>query len=128
MTSQFADLAEENEKLKREKELLSSQLAQTKKRCDDMIAFLTRCFNVGPDQISRIVRQGGDGPVGVTAPGGGGGDGLKLKLFGVWLDEDRKSKKREREDKVGLTGPGPEEMRGFELPPHPPFKSSKVCN
>ncbi|OWM82174.1 heat shock factor protein HSF24 [Punica granatum] len=126
LTSQFADLTDENEKLKREKEQLSTELAQTKKQCDEMVAFLTGYLKVAPDQISLIMRQGAGG-----AARDGGEEGLKLKLFGVWLDEgkEQNKKKREREEKVGLTGPGgPEEMRAFDLHPHPPLKSSKVCN
>lgn len=124
-TSQFADLTDENQKLKREKEVLSSELAQAKKQCDEMVSFLTRCLNVGPDEISRIMKQHGGGRPNQDATSGSGGEeGLKLKLFGVWLDEDRKQKKRNREERL----PGSEEIRAFELHRHPPLKSSKVCN
>lgn len=128
MISQFADLTDENEKLKREKEHLSTELAQTKKQCDKIIAFLTRYLNVGPDQISRIMREGGGGHGADAAVGGGGEEGSKVKLFGVWLGDDGRNKKREWEEMAGLTGPDPEESGGFELQPHPPLKSSKVRN
>ncbi|KAK4798528.1 hypothetical protein SAY86_030854 [Trapa natans] len=117
-SSQLADLTDENQKLKREKEILSSELAQAKKQCDEMISFLTKYLNVGPEQISRILKQQTIEPAkDFVASNGGGDEGLKLKLFGVWLDEDLKDKKRARE-----------EIHGFELHPHPPLKSSKVCN
>ncbi|KAF2283720.1 hypothetical protein GH714_014468 [Hevea brasiliensis] len=73
MTTQFADLSGENKKLKKDNEMLSSELAQAKKQCDELIAFLTEYVKVGPDQINRIMRQGSccgstlDGLVGAAA-------------------------------------------------------------
>ncbi|CAI0430039.1 unnamed protein product [Linum tenue] len=58
-TTQFAELSGENEKLKKDNELLSSELAQAKKQCDELIAFLTGYVKVGPEQIHRIMRQDG---------------------------------------------------------------------
>ncbi|KAK4749408.1 hypothetical protein SAY87_026857 [Trapa incisa] len=110
MTPQLADLAGENERLKREKELLSSQLAETNRQNDEMISLLTRCLNVGRDQIDSILER---------ADAGGQGKGLKLRLFGVWLDEDKRSKKREREEAAATFG--------LSGPPRP-LKSTKVCN
>lgn len=121
-------MTDENQKLKREKELLGSELAKAKKQCDEMIAFLTKYLNVGPDQVSRIMQQHVAEPTQDAALVNSGDEGLKLKLFGVWLDEDRKNKKREREERAGLTGPCPDNIRAFELHSHPPLKSSKVCN
>ncbi|MBA0760896.1 hypothetical protein Gotri_023608, partial [Gossypium trilobum] len=60
-TNQYADLSDENEKLKKDNEMLSSELAQAKKQCDELVAFLTECVKVGPDQIDRIMRQGNGG-------------------------------------------------------------------
>ncbi|XP_074308775.1 heat shock factor protein HSF24 [Silene latifolia] len=52
------DLSGENDKLRRDNELLSSELARTKKQCDELVAFLTRHLNVGPDQIDRVLQCG----------------------------------------------------------------------
>ncbi|CAI0430201.1 unnamed protein product [Linum tenue] len=56
-TTQFLELSGENEKLKKDNELLSSELAQAKKQCDELIAFLTGYVKVGPEKIHRIMRQ-----------------------------------------------------------------------
>ncbi|KAH9614891.1 hypothetical protein KSS87_017596 [Heliosperma pusillum] len=53
-----ADLSGENDKLRRDNEMLSSELARTKKQCDELVAFLTRHLNVGADQIDRVLQCG----------------------------------------------------------------------
>ncbi|KAK8710880.1 hypothetical protein V6N13_146189 [Hibiscus sabdariffa] len=58
ITTQLFDLSGENKKLIKHNEMLSSELAQTKKQCDDLVVFLTECVKVKPDQINRIMRQG----------------------------------------------------------------------
>ncbi|KAK6924059.1 Heat shock factor (HSF)-type, DNA-binding [Dillenia turbinata] len=107
VNNQFADLSDKNEKLKRDNEMLSSELAQTKKQCDELVAFLTEHVKVTPDQINQIMLQG-------TSCGSSTNDGLcgrstrvqvdddddvekaePLKLFGVLLNATRK---RSRED------------------------------
>lgn len=126
-----ADLSGENEKLKKDNEKLSSELAQTKKQCDELVAFLKDSLNVGPDQINRIIRQGSygssldavrfdDDEKNEVAKGeSGSGDGsVNLKLFGVWLNGKEKMKiganngnccnKRGREDQMGFGGPNKE--------------------
>lgn len=115
-TAKVADLTDENAKLKRDNEMLSSELAQAKKQCDELVSFLTEYVKVGPDQINRIMRQGScmsmvtheDEHHQIGEPSG------NLKLFGVWVREDQMSKKRGREDGVGYHAPL--------------MKSSKVCN
>ncbi|GMH14785.1 hypothetical protein Nepgr_016626 [Nepenthes gracilis] len=115
--AQFADLSGENEKLKRDNQVLSSELAQTKLQCQELIAFLTDSLNVGPDQINRIMRRGSCGPAGdgILLDGCdndddddekdrkiGGGEGLKL--FGVLLKgrkEREEGKKTEDGRKEG---------------------------
>ena len=72
-TAQVSDLSGENEKLKKDNEMLSSELAQTKKQCDELVAFLTEYLKVGPDQINHIIRQGGCGSSCVDKIIGGGG-------------------------------------------------------
>ncbi|KAF2295239.1 hypothetical protein GH714_032264 [Hevea brasiliensis] len=139
MTTQVADLSGENEKLKKDNEKLSSELAQAKKQCEELIAFLTEYVKVGPDQISHIMRQGSccgstlNGLVSGMAVGaddhddddekdcknddgenGGGGSGKSFKLFGVLLKGN--TKKRGRAENLGFTGPGPH------------AKEIKICN
>ncbi|KAI4327456.1 hypothetical protein L6164_019915 [Bauhinia variegata] len=155
MTTQYADLSGENEKLKKDNELLSSELAQAKKQCDELIAFLKDCLKVGPDQINRILRQGSSGssldemvgPVpGLTVEDDDDenavGDemerkgGETLKLFGVWLKgkdddgdgEEKISHKRRRQDQSSFSGPHDHAKELKAVPVNGTIKSSKVCN
>ncbi|KAH7520173.1 heat shock factor protein HSF24 [Ziziphus jujuba] len=142
---QVAGLSDENEKLKKDNEILSSELAQTKKQCDELIAFLTEYMKVGPDQINRIMRQGSCGSTrdGLADDDDDDENGFEkeekeeegLKLFGVWVkgnDNDKEKttvkKKRSREEKtVGFVLPHAKEMKTVDF--HTPLmKSSKVCN
>ncbi|XP_030975693.1 heat shock factor protein HSF24 [Quercus lobata] len=145
-TAQASDLSGENEKLKKDNEMLSSELAQTKKQCEELVAFLTEYLKVGPDQINHIIRQGGscgsscvDEIIGAGGPiigkvdsnddddddennvvedngNGNGNGGEGLKLFGVWLKGNRK---RGRDEKMGFNN-------GSHT--HPLAKEMKVCN
>ncbi|KAF8023155.1 hypothetical protein BT93_F0603 [Corymbia citriodora subsp. variegata] len=139
--AQFADLTGENEKLRKDNEALSSELAQAKKHCDELVAFLTECLKVAPDQIDRIVRRGSRGSAAFAAGDGAGAGGAdrdgdddekaaaaaaevdgekSMKLFGVWLNgQEKEERKRAREEKVGPPGM---EFR------QPLMKTSKVCN
>ncbi|MFQ6645083.1 hypothetical protein Gotur_020459 [Gossypium turneri] len=137
-TNQFTDLSEENQKLKRDNEMLSIELAQAKRKCDELVAFLTECVKVGPDQINRIMPQGSCGS---TINGEGPGricgvdDGEKtreedmggLKLFGVWLKGVEK--KRAREETIMYGGPHAKEMKTVDFR-HVPLvmERGKVCN
>ncbi|KAK8716684.1 hypothetical protein V6N13_043988 [Hibiscus sabdariffa] len=140
----FADLSDENEKLKKDNEMLSSELAQAKKQCDELVAFLTEYVKVGPDQIDRIMRQGSGGSThdgdargsfhgdddndddenenGEAEEGNG-----SLKLFGVWLKSA--GQKRAREGKIKYGGPRAKEMKTVDFN-HVSMvmKSGKVCN
>ncbi|XP_050207084.1 heat shock factor protein HSF24 [Mercurialis annua] len=126
-TLQVADLSDENEKLKKDNENLSSELTQAKKQCDELIAFLTEYVKVGPDQINRIIRQGSCSESstvdGLTSGGskmsddddenGSGDEGENgIKLFGVLLNGN--SKKRGRSENIGFVGPN--------------AKGIKICN
>ncbi|KNA05665.1 hypothetical protein SOVF_188060, partial [Spinacia oleracea] len=55
---EIADLSGENEKLRRDNEMLNSELVQTKKQCEELMGFLSAHFKVGPDQINHILQQG----------------------------------------------------------------------
>ncbi|KAL2348398.1 hypothetical protein Fmac_002398 [Flemingia macrophylla] len=106
-TAASRELWSENEKLKKDNETLSCELARARKQCDELVAFLRDRLMVGPDQIDRIMRQGGEDAVGES-----GGD--CLKLFGVWLKEDSltdKSRKRGRPDQMGFGGPRLDESK-----------------
>jgi len=132
----LTDLSDENEKLRRDNQILSSELAETKKQCDELVAFLKENFKVGADQISRIMnKQEGLGLACGSTNGGNddvNGDednnekegeeedkkdveeedveGLKVKLFGVLLKSQEetggKIKKRAREENMGQLGLG----------------------
>lgn len=145
--AQYADLSNENEKLKRDNELLSSELAQAKKQCDELVAFLTEYVKVAPDQINRIMRQGScgstldglNGEMHTAVDGdddddenGGGNTEECLKLFGVWVKANER--KRGRDENLGFGGPHRKEMKtaDFEAPWMKIVSSqggtSKVCN
>lgn len=137
--AQFADLTDENERLKKDNEVLSCELVQAKKQCDKLIAFLTEYVKVEPGQINRIVRQGsccGGGTAfdGLAASAAGGAcaeDGddhddddddddekdnhsneKGLKLFGVLVKCNKNGeRKRGRGDKGGLSGPHAKEIK-----------------
>lgn len=111
--AKFGVISEENDKLKKENEKLSWELAQTKKQCDELIGYLTQYVKVGPDQINHIVRQGSCGSShddvvdadvlvgekGKTANNECDDDenenGECVKLFGVWMKERKKKRSRE---------------------------------
>ncbi|KAL5705725.1 hypothetical protein ACHQM5_023988 [Ranunculus cassubicifolius] len=149
--TQHSNLSGENEKLRRDNELLNSELARTKKQCEDLVAFLAKQVNIGPDQISQIMMQGSDGAtqdeaseVQNVAVDDNDNDekenekeqekedtGKKpLKLFGVWL----KGEKREG-DETNVTKPSPKKMKmamDYDAPwmkmSSSSGESSKVCN
>ncbi|KAL5184326.1 Heat shock factor protein HSF24 [Glycine soja] len=109
-TAAGADISGENEKLKKDNEKLSGELALAKKQCEELVAFLRDSLNVSPDVIERIIRQGtcvssnndavrfdaiinndlddDENAVGECEPQQPppkGDNGESLKLFGVWL-------------------------------------------
>lgn len=127
-TTNSHQLSSENEKLKKDNETLSSELARARKQCDELVTFLKDRLMVGPDQIDRIMRCGSDNAVGES-----GGD--CLKLFGVWLKDDTLSDKtsnhkRGREDQMGFGGPRLKESKPVVDfgPVNVMIKSNKVCN
>ncbi|GFQ05075.1 heat shock factor protein hsf24 [Phtheirospermum japonicum] len=133
-SAQLVDLSGENEKLKKDNEMLSSELAQTKKQCDELIAFLTRCVNVGPDQISRIMnlRDDASSDGGEVAASDCDDDENEncMKLFGVMV-----KKKRDCGENSDFPTPRKKEMKRSVEVSVPwmkisasPGESSKVCN
>lgn len=91
------NLFEENEKLKKEKECLKMEIAQAKKQCDDLMAFLSQCVKLAPEQISRITN--GDMVVTGKEPDGNDDDDDKdgecFRLFGVLLKAEKKKRGRD---------------------------------
>lgn len=131
------NLSDENEKLKKEKHILTSELAQMKKQCDDLVAFLTQNVKVAPDQINRIMN--GDAVVDEKEVIGGddsNDDDEKqdcFKLFGVVLKEEKK--KRVREEVNDLPVAQRKEMKNDNfrnttpvMNLYVPGQSTKVCN
>ncbi|KAI3714714.1 hypothetical protein L6452_21673 [Arctium lappa] len=57
---ELENLSNENEKLKKEKQLLTSELEHVKKQCDYLMTLLCHCVKVAPNQIDRILSGGGD--------------------------------------------------------------------
>ncbi|KAG5528796.1 hypothetical protein RHGRI_029452 [Rhododendron griersonianum] len=141
--AQFTDLSDENKKLKRENEVLSTELVQAKKQCDELINFLTKYVKVAPDHVNRIMRQGScgssrddgsDGEIGTSIDNNGDdvdddenkgkqmGEGLKL--FGVWMKGNEK--KRGCDKKPGFGGGPRKEMKTVEF--DAPWMTSKVSS
>lgn len=106
--AQFADLTDQNEKLRGENQTLSVELAHAKKQCHDLVNLLTCHLKVSPENINKILTQRGD--KGILGDDGGDGKccnhnydrddndnddddkGESLRLFGVTL-KDKKRKK-----------------------------------
>ncbi|KAK4367742.1 hypothetical protein RND71_011534 [Anisodus tanguticus] len=78
-SSHITDLSDENEKLRKDNQMLSSELAQAKKQCDELTAFLSQYVKVAPDMINRIMSQG--------TPSGSSLEGL-VKEVGVIVNKD----------------------------------------
>ncbi|KAI3665712.1 hypothetical protein L6452_44342 [Arctium lappa] len=123
---ELENLSDENQKLKKEKQLLTSELEQAKKQCDDLMALLCRCVKVAPDQIDRILSGGGGGDVAVGEMATTVGhetngdvvdddddddvsDGDCFRLFGVLLKDGKK--KRGRDEKNETFGAQMKEMK-----------------
>ncbi|XP_031116915.1 heat shock factor protein HSF24 [Ipomoea triloba] len=152
--SQFPDLTDENEKLKRDNQMLSSELAQTKKQCEELVTFLTQYVKVVPEQINRIMSQGisgsshddsfnkVDNSADLNSSQNKDDDdyddddenGETLKLFGVLLKE--KKRKRDHDDNTDFSAASRKEMKPsidcknapwMKISPVP-GKSGKVCN
>lgn len=132
---QSANLSSENEKLRKDNETLSSELARAKKQCDELVGFLKDRLNVGPDQIDRILKDGScefvENAVGEEVEGGGGGRRDCLKLFGVWLKEENLTdkNKRAREQQLGFGGPRLKVTKTVvDFSDVNVIKSAKICN
>ncbi|OIV92878.1 hypothetical protein TanjilG_01012, partial [Lupinus angustifolius] len=118
---EVTNLSSENQKLKKDNETLSSELTHVKK-CNELVVFLRDYLKVNPDQIDRILGQGNCGSTHETmcydddqnvVGESGVGSGNSLKLFGVWLKEEKNSnhKKRKHQDQMGLIWPRSKELK-----------------
>lgn len=88
VSTQLADLSGENEKLRKHNQMLSSELAQTKKQCDELIAFLRK---VAPDQITGIMNAtaASDAACGGSSDCDDDENEKCMKLFGVTVKKKR---------------------------------------
>lgn len=128
------NLSDENDKLKKEKRILASELAQMKKQCDDLVAFLTQNVKVSPDYVNRIMK--GEAVVGdvatvtTTDEDDEEGKGDCFKLFGVFLKEEKK--KRGRDEVNTSSGGKMKEMKIGDFNNPAAYatigQSTKVCN
>ncbi|XP_076934525.1 heat shock factor protein HSF24-like [Bidens hawaiensis] len=111
---QIENLSGENEKLKREKSILTAELAQAKKQCDELVAYLTEHVNVSPEQIRRVVNGGvvvGETvTVGETDVMDDVVDGECFRLFGVVLKDGKR--RRGCFDKSESSGGEVKKMKG----------------
>ncbi|KAL5992820.1 hypothetical protein ACLOJK_013739 [Asimina triloba] len=110
-----ANLSDENQKLKKDNLLLSSELATAKKQCEELLEFLSK--HVDREKIESIMR--GQVLLKDVEEKEEEGDHAEeeeeekcLKLFGVWVKNKKKKKKR------AWVGVGGGEMR--------PLKAIKV--
>lgn len=125
VSAQLADLSGENEKLRKNNEMLSSELAQTKKQCDELIAFLTQCVKVAPDQISRIMNLGAEEEAAVDGDDDDENESC-MKLFGVVV----KRKRGCSDNSSDVCGAGPRKKRNapwMEMTASA-GESNEVCN
>ncbi|CAI9752846.1 unnamed protein product [Fraxinus pennsylvanica] len=115
-SAQLADLSGENEKLKKDNHMLCSELAQTKKQCDELITYLSQRVKVAPEQINQIM-NGSASNIDEVGPcnkdvGGGNLDNDNdenvecMKLFGVMV-----KKKRSRELNLDFSEVRKKEMK-----------------
>lgn len=102
----FEEISQENDRLKKENEKLSWELAQTKHKCDELIGLLTQQMKVGSEMVNQssgssdgtVVEVGEKGKSvnGEKYDDDGNDDGQYMKLFGVWVKN--KTKKRVRDE------------------------------
>lgn len=127
---QFTGLSDENEKLKKDNEKLNSELARSKKQCEELVSFMARYMKVGVEEIDGIMKLQGttvssssDPKAVVVAISDNdnefaeqnetiaeeeeeeevqvNNDVHSLKLFGVWVKGDKdQKKKRSSEESV----------------------------
>lgn len=139
VAAQVSDLADENEKLKRDNHVLSVELAGAKKQCDELVSFLTKYLKVEPEQINHIMLQGINGSsldglmADLTYDDDNDAENKGFKLFGVQL-QGKKGKKRLCEETRDSGEPQKKLMATVDFRPpwmkisSSPAESSKVCN
>ncbi|XP_031491748.1 heat shock factor protein HSF24 [Nymphaea colorata] len=139
--SRFSNLSDENVKLKKENQLLSSELAQTRKQCEELLNVLSGYINVSPEHINKIMQGEGISKVQPLASETSPKrmeekkeeeEGESVKLFGVEVKVAGEGKKRFRVDDVLVHKSQPfKEMKMDLQPPWMKISSprgSKVCN
>ncbi|KAL9255625.1 Heat shock factor protein HSF24-like protein [Drosera capensis] len=119
----FANLSDKNLKLKRENKILSSELAKTKKQCEELTAFISKCLEVGPDQVNGLLCADSGAYIDllghVNTMDNDDDDNEEkdckegLKLFGVWLNgRDNVKRKIPMEEEIeAASGPVAKAMK-----------------
>ncbi|MCL7042079.1 hypothetical protein MKW94_006776 [Papaver nudicaule] len=147
-TTNISQLYDENEKLKKNNEILSSELAQTKKQCGELVNVLSKYFNVASGDIDRIMLEGSTSgsrssqaqtvdiyEKDVDDDENGRKEEEGMKLFGVWLKGSNKKRGRDEVNSNVRGSSSLKEMKTMEFRGAPwmqinssPGESSKVCN
>ncbi|CAN4079659.1 unnamed protein product [Withania somnifera] len=103
-SSQFTDLSDENKKLKNDNRMLSSELTQAKKQCDELVAFLSQYMKVAPNIINRIMSQGTPSGSRIEELVKEAGDVKDIEEQGSFNDDDDQEEDDEKGDTLKLFG------------------------
>lgn len=118
VAAQVSDLEDEKKKLKRDNDVLSLELTQAKKKCDELASFLKKYVKVEPEHNNHIMLQRISGPsldglMGDLAyDDDNDGQNKGIKLFGVQL-EGTKGNKRLRAETLDSVRPNFDSDDGF---------------
>lgn len=149
----FLQLTDENEKLKKDNQVLNKELSHAKQQCEQLLGFLTRYVSTSDINASLLMKEAAQAGVGVEKAEGGGEKNVTvesreaievreegnnvacLKLFGVLLNSTNGSSNRKRgrceEGNNGGGRPAKAYFGGGAAwmgMTSPARESSKVCN
>ncbi|KAK1287408.1 Heat shock factor protein HSF24 [Acorus calamus] len=109
-------LTDENEKLRKDNEVLILELARAKKQCEELLRFLSNHVDVAPEKVMQEMKLfKGRGDEYKNARDGDDEEdgGEQFKLFGVWLNSnDKKRKRSEKRMKIEMPWMGWPLLRG----------------
>lgn len=144
-SQQFLDLSNENEKLKKDNQILSNELTQAKQQCEHLLSFLSKYVNINDInanplmkeaalagvEIERVEAKKVEKEEAMEVKEEGKNNVACLKLFGVLLKGFEGGRKRERYEE-GSGGGRPVKVCFGGSPwmgmTSPVRESSKVCN